>query len=321
MTLKMPSTLASLVCCPRCKSHLVAAEPQSAERAWLCSDESCDYATIGFPAAESTPVLVDFENSVVSRENASRASCQKEPSERLRDTKHAFRNVFLSSPGPTAENARLFLEKVHEVAERPVILIIGGATVGNGAEALYQDRDVIRVSTDIYRTEMVDVLADGHHLPFADKTVHGVWIQAVLEHVLEPHRVAREIHRVLGEDGVVYAETPFMQQVHMGRYDFTRFTLSGHRWLFRGFEEISSGITRGPGTSMLWSLRYFFSALFGTYKAGTLVAIAFFWLRFFDRLVWPKHAVDGASGVYFLGQRSNRAIGPKEMLAHYNGAL
>src|SRR5207237_664581 len=31
---------------------------------------------------------------------------------------------------------------------------------------------------------------------------------------------------------LVLGDTPFMQQVHEGAYDFTRFALSGHRWLF-----------------------------------------------------------------------------------------
>jgi len=55
----------------------------------------------------------------------------------------------------------------------------------------------------------------------------AVWIQAVLEHVLDPVRVVAEIHRVLRPGGLVYSEIPFMQEVHEGAYDFTRFRLSG----------------------------------------------------------------------------------------------
>ena len=57
--------------------------------------------------------------------------------------------------------------------------------------------------------------------------------------------------------GVVYAETPFMQQVHMGPYDFTRFTHSGHRRLFRRFEEVESGAVCGPGMALAWAYQYF----------------------------------------------------------------
>ena len=43
----------------------------------------------------------------------------------------------------------------------------------------------------------------------------------------------------------MYAETPFMQQVHEGAYDFTRFTVLGHRCLFKYFEKNDSGGIRG----------------------------------------------------------------------------
>ena len=52
---------------------------------------------------------------------------------------------------------------------------------------------------------------------------------------------------MLKDDGLVYAETPFLQQVHGGPYDFTRFTHLGHRRLFRKFIELESGATAGAG--------------------------------------------------------------------------
>jgi SAM-dependent methyltransferase len=302
---------------------IIAAEPETAERKWACANTECAYASAGFPAAAGDiPVLVDFEQSVVSRHSdISGPISGSMPGRRLARAKHATLRTLFNSRGPTPENVQRFLTKVRELADRPTVLVIGGATVGYGAQGLYADRSLNLIGMDIYRSEITDLIADGHQLPFADRSIHGVWIQAVLEHVLDPHLVASQIHRVLHARGIVYAETPFMQQVHFGRYDFTRFTLSGHRWLFRGFEEISSGITQGPAATMLWSIRYFFGALFGTYKAGTLVALPFFWLRFFDRLARPAYATDGANGVFFLGRKSDRAIGPKEILSQYRGAF
>jgi hypothetical protein len=90
------------------------------------------------------------------------------------------------------------------------------------------------------------------------RRLEGVWIRAVLEHVLEPAQVVAEVHRVLAAGDIVYAETPFMQQVHEKAYDFTRFSRTGHRWLFRHFEKIAAGEIGGPGQSLVWSLRYFF---------------------------------------------------------------
>ena len=81
----------------------------------------------------------------------------------------------------------------------------------------------------------------------ADDSCDAVVVQAVLEHVLDPQVVVDEINRVLKPGGLVYAETPFMQQVHAGRYDFSRYSDAGHRWLFRQFEEVDRGLSAALG--------------------------------------------------------------------------
>ena len=104
---------------------------------------------------------------------------------------------------------------------------------------------------------MVDLFCDAHELPFLDETFDGVIASAVLEHVVYPERVAAEIHRVLARRGLIYSEIPFLQQVHEGAYDFTRYTLSGHRRLLNHFEEFSSGVVAGPGTTLAWAIEHF----------------------------------------------------------------
>ena len=66
-----------------------------------------------------------------------------------------------------------------------------------------------------------------------------------------PIRVVAGVERVLKPNGVVYAETPFMQQVHEGAYDFTRFTELGHRWLWRRFSTIARGPLGGRAVALL----------------------------------------------------------------------
>ena len=272
----------------------------------------------GAPYATSTPAGWRVK---IERKAAVMASGAASTKTRLPKTiVRRLINRALRSEEITPTNAALFLREAKRLARRPKILIIGGATVGTGAGAIYDDPDIEVIGSDIYRSDLTHIVAEGHQLPIADQTVQGVWIQAVLEHVLEPHVVATEIHRVLAPGGLVYAETPFMQQVHEGAYDFTRFTLSGHRWLFRGFEEIGTGFLRGPGTVMLWSIRYLVAGLFGTWKAGTAAAVAFFWLRFLDRLARPRFAADGPGGVFFLGRRSERELAPRDIISFYKGA-
>jgi hypothetical protein len=129
--------------------------------------------------------------------------------------------------------------------------------------------------------------------------------------------VTSEIHRVLKLGGLVYADTPFMQQVHEGAYDFTRFTLSGHRWLFRKFHHEASGSVAGAGTALTWSIRYFVRAVVGNDKVATLVSWPFFLLRYFDRFTQKRKNADAACGVFFFGTKSLSTINAKDMLTYY----
>jgi SAM-dependent methyltransferase len=201
----------------------------------------------------------------------------------------------------------------------PLVLVVGGATVGNGVDVLYTDPRLRVLAFDIVATENVQLVADAHRIPLATGCVDAVVAQAVLEHVLDPQQVVREIHRVLRPRGVVYAETPFMQQVHAGAYDFTRFSDSGQRWLFREFSELDRGVVAGPGTALMWSIDHLARALFRSRTAGRLARVMFFWLRFADRLTDPHYAADAASALYFLGRRAEYSITPAEAITGYAG--
>jgi SAM-dependent methyltransferase len=211
-------------------------------------------------------------------------------------------------------------EVLEAECDAPVLLVVGGGTVGNGAEDLYGPSRVRVISFDVYASPLTQFIADAHGIPLAGGCVDAVWIQAVLEHVLDPGHVVAEIERVLRPGGRVYAETPFMQQVHEGAFDFTRFTESGHRWLFRRFERLDSGFVAGPGTALLWSADYAARALLRSKLAGRLVRAAFFWLQWLDLLAAPAQSIDGASCVYFFGRLGDGALRPGDMAAHYAGA-
>jgi SAM-dependent methyltransferase len=83
-----------------------------------------------------------------------------------------------------------------------------------------------------------------------DASFDAVVAQAVLEHVADPARAVAEMHRVLVAGGLVYAEIPFMQQVHEGAYDFRRYTHVGLRRLFRDFDEVAAGPVCGPAMAL-----------------------------------------------------------------------
>jgi SAM-dependent methyltransferase len=207
-----------------------------------------------------------------------------------------------------------------KITETPVVLIVGGGSMGNGTATFYEDPSIHLISFDIYQTSLTQFIADAHRIPLADRTVDAVWIQNVLEHVLDPWQVVAEIHRILKQDGLVYAETPFLQHVHEGAYDFTRFTESGHRWLFKNFERIDSGVVVGPGSQLLWTLEHIVRDIFRSVYIGKVVRISMFWLQYLDRFIPHRYAIDDASAVFFLGKKSERELAPKEMVAYYQGA-
>ncbi len=220
----------------------------------------------------------------------------------------------------TRANVDKFRRHLNAQNEMAQILVIGAGECGSGTEALWGDPQIEIEGVDIYRAETVSVVCDAHYLPYPDETFDGVWIQAVLEHVVEPWVVVAEIHRVLKKSGLIYAETPFMQQVHEGAYDFTRFTVLGHRYLFRDFEIIDAGGNKGAETVLAWSFRYFIWALTRSRLIARLVGIGTqLLLRPFAMLLSPRALFDSSSGVYFLGRKSTKRISHRELTKLYEG--
>ena len=199
------------------------------------------------------------------------------------------------------------------------VLIIGGSTIGQGTKSLYDDPSIELIAFDIYATQNVQFVADTHNIPLPSNIFDGVVIQAVLEHVLEPKIVVSEIYRLLKDNGLIYSETPFLQHVHEGAYDFIRFTESGHRFLFQNFKTIDSGVCASAGTQLLWSIDYFFRSVFRSKKIGKIIKLLFFWLQYIDAIIPKSYGIDAASCVYFLGQKQKIPIKGKNMINYYQG--
>jgi SAM-dependent methyltransferase len=221
----------------------------------------------------------------------------------------------------TQKNCSHFTQLLKQLNPCPSILVIGSGAKGRGAGALWDDTTLRKTGVDIYVSPTVDYVADAHFLPFADASFDGVWIQAVLEHVAAPMDVVEEIHRVLKPGGVVYAETPFMQQVHAGPYDFTRYTVTGHRFLFRDFCLIDMGGNGGPTQVLAWSIKYLVWSLTKSRKAGIAASLPFFIVaRAIDPFIGENALWDVASGVFFLGAKGDGPPMPaKELPGHYRG--
>ncbi|GAB4497358.1 MAG: hypothetical protein OHK003_05640 [Anaerolineales bacterium] len=75
-------------------------------------------------------------------------------------------------------------------------------------------------------------------VPMPCQSVDCVICTEVLEHLPDPQACVDEIHRLLRDDGLVFASTPFFYPVHADPYDFHRFTEDGLRHLFREFKSV-----------------------------------------------------------------------------------
>jgi SAM-dependent methyltransferase len=314
----MAIELSDVIRCPRCRSRL-----NKLDHRLYCYKTSCRYAADGFEQAGNQPVLIDFEQSIFDQPRSGDPILSVLPRDEMRTSLRNRVMDFFHGHNPTSGvNSRAMLSAMKAFSPSPSLLIIGGGSRGAGVETFLQDDSVQVIATDVYGSANTALVTDAHQLPFEDAVFDGVWITAVLEHVLEPKSVVDEIWRVLKPEGLVYAETPFMAPVHEKAYDFTRFTASGHRWLFRGFEQMAAGVGRdsGAGMALAASLRYFVRALLSE-RIATLVALPLFGLRFFDRFAHARPTADAAAGFYFLGRKSRETLSPKDMVGYYESQI
>jgi len=297
--------------CPRCGAQLISRS--GAFHCVKCAES--------YPIISGLPVLIDFSESIVSLKQLQSHAAD---SAIRRGRNDAFRRrvtrAMLQTNKVTPANAKKFVLMARALSDRPKVLIVGGGSKGVGTEYLYDDPKLGLIAFDIYRSEVTQFIADAHQIPLEDASIDAVWIQAVLEHVLDPWRVVAEIARVLKPGGVVYAETPFMQQVHEGPYDFTRFTESGHRWLFRRFNCVESGVALGPGDQLLWAIEHAVRGIFRSVNAGIAAKLLLFWLRYVDKVIPTPYASDAASAVYFFGTKSGESMRPRDIVEYYRGA-
>lgn len=314
---KLAESTQKLLQCPVCQSKVELANSK-----FECTNPECKS---GFPIVNEIPILLNDSASVFSisdfLDNESTTLKPKSQLERLMVNLVPGINLNIKSK----VNYKNFTEFLLKQNQNPRVLIIGGSVLGQGMEPLLLVPEIERVETDVAFGAPISIICDAHNIPFENGSFDGVIVQAVLEHVVDPTRCVEEIYRVLKHDGLVYSETPFMQQVHLGRYDFTRFTHLGHRRVFRKFEEISSGAVCGPGMALAWSYQYFLLSFVKVPSARALVKVfarvTSFWLKYFDYYLINKSGTfDSASGYYFLGKKSDKVLSDRELLTLYKGA-
>jgi SAM-dependent methyltransferase len=287
----------------------------------LCTDDDAEC----YPIVRGIPVLIDDKTSAFSIEDFVETSPEsRSVGSLLRRLERVLPSV--SHNLAARQNYRRLASALaeHEDGAATRVLVIGGSIAGVGFEELLALKDIELIETDVAFGPRTAVICDGHSLPFANETFDAVVCQAVLEHVADPPRVVEEIWRVLTPNGLAYSEIPFMQQVHEGAYDFTRYTLVGHRRLYRRFEMLDCGAIGGPGMTLAWSIVYFARALGSRWDLlrdilGAGARLLTFWLKYFDRaLLKLPGGMDSASGTFFIGRKSDDIVSDR-MLVHQMG--
>jgi SAM-dependent methyltransferase len=307
MQTALPSAVKGIaLCCPVCKRELEA-------------QLHCVACNISYPEANGRPVLLNEANSVflIAEFTA--------PEEKFAPPAGAtLLDRLIPSDTVNVGSKRNYPRLAAMLPREARVLVIGSGTGGYGSEPIYNS-DFCVINTDVYPSPGCDVIVDAHDIPFADATFDCVIAQAVLEHVVDPPRCVAEMHRVLKPNGIIYAETPFMQQVHMAEFDFMRFSHLGHRRLFRNFTEIASGVGCGPGTALAWAWKYFWKSFVPSrgvawYVIGAFARLTSFGFALCDHFLSERPgAYDAASGFYFLGQKSTSPLPDRELLRQFRG--
>ncbi len=309
----------ALLCCPKCKQKLTDKTDH-----WECLNTGC---LSTYPVVDGIPILINESNSIFSLSDFTAKKDTYFNSSNIRLKQMVLKltpNLSINLKG--AKNYSRF-SKLLEAVPYPKVLIVGGGIVGEGLEGILTKGTINFIESDVYFGPRTALVCDSHDIPFADDTFDGIIVQAVLEHVLDPYRCVEEFYRVLKPHGLIYAETPFMQQVHARQYDFTRFTHLGHRRLFRKFSEVDSGPVVGPGTALAWSYRYFllsFAPKPNTVRRLIILFTSFtgFFLKYFDYfLINRPGAFDAASGYYFMGRKSENILSDRDLVTQYRGAM
>ena len=311
----MVKSLINKLQCLNCKGRIMPTRHTHYLTCKKCGEE--------YPVVENSPILLSEQNNLFPKKVIFESLNKRRKTKNSLLSKSCVPKI---SVNLARKNLDMYFQRVASLSKGEIYILV----IGGGSQKLWLDKkalvykNIILIYSDIDINSKVDLYCDAHELPFFDSSIDGVITTAVLEHVLYPEVVATEITRVIKTSGMLYSEIPFMQQVHEGAYDFTRYSLSGHRRVFNMFTEIDSGLVAGPGTVLVWSIENFILAFFSTNIIRIImkgfVRYLFFWFKYFDYFFKnKKQAMDGASCTFFIGIKLNTIIADKQIINDYVG--
>src|SRR3954454_11230226 len=160
------TSVSSLLVCPRCGSGLTA----NGDRL-VCGSASCDASRSGpFPRHGDWPVLVDFERSIIDSDDLS-AGWELRRDGRRWSIGHLPRRLRAIWKPVNRVAERNVARLLSMLPERPLVLVIGGGTIGNGVGAIYADAGTRVLAFDVYASPATQFIADAHRIPLASGSV------------------------------------------------------------------------------------------------------------------------------------------------------
>ena len=134
----------------------------------------------------------------------------------------------------------------------------------------------------------MDIVADALNLPFKDEVIDCIVSTSFIEHIKSPSVFVKEIQRCIKSGGITVHSIPFLYPYHSSPQDYSRFTHTGIKNLFRNFQELNLTNITGPFTLIVLILTDFLSSLLSLSIPKLKISFyfiflgLFFWMKYLD---------------------------------------
>ena len=287
--------LTNIIACPICKTKL---EIHS-------SGLYCPVCKKEYRIEEGVPILLPHDSAEIAGLGKEYFIEKGSKLQRIR-SKYKFLTSILDLPDLSLRgNQRKWeIENFYRCSNNPFDSDTLILNLGSGIESFYEYDNFINF--DITHHKNVDVVGDGHFLPFLDNALDGIYCNSVLEHVRRPWEIADEMFRVVKKGGFVFIHVPFIFPYHGVPNDFYRYTDMGLRELFRKFDEIDCYPNTAPTIAMIFLFGWYISIFFNNKYLAYLAKWSINWLlrplKYLDYLLRKKEkAYIINTGYTFLG--------------------
>lgn len=309
----MNKRLRDILACPTCRGPLTFGEGLSCLKCGAVFEERN-----GIPILldeESRREILNFYQGQPDRDKGNNGRRSRSLNERLM--------AWLTHPPSrkigdvTAPNLRKLWRLLETAGSEPRVLTVGklkprinGQWIEEFPEIRALEAAALRL--DIQAGPGVDVVGDGHKLPFLDSSLDAAIALTTLKHLRNPFAFVSELHRVLKPGGLVYAQCVLFDVYHRWPGDYVHFTTSGIVQLFSRFERVETGVNTGPCYTMFKLLPYFLACLlsFNSRILYNLVLYGSAWalspIRYLDYLLLRNPWKDFlAFSNYFIGRKAS----------------